>query len=84
MSEQPDPISEQPHALIEQREHVLIVTLNRPEARNALSTAMMALMPENDAFAIEAKLGMTVFASDDAKEGPRAFAEKRKPRFRDA
>jgi enoyl-CoA hydratase len=84
MSEQPDPISEQPHALIEQREHVLIVTLTRPEARNALSTAMMALMPENDAFAIEAKLGMTVFASDDAKEGPRAFAEKRKPRFRDA
>src|SRR3984957_15738089 len=39
-------MSEQPHALIEQREHVLIVTLNRPGARNALSTAMMALMRE--------------------------------------
>src|SRR6202789_1140310 len=37
-------MSEQPHALIEQREHVLIVTLNRPEARNALSPAMMALL----------------------------------------
>ena len=36
-------------------------------------------MPENDAFAIEAKIGMAVFASDDAKEGPRAFAEKRPP-----
>ena len=36
--------SERPHALIEQREHVLIVTMNRPEARNALSQAMMALM----------------------------------------
>jgi enoyl-CoA hydratase len=37
-------LSEQPHALIEQREHVLIVTMNRPQARNALSGPMMALM----------------------------------------
>jgi enoyl-CoA hydratase len=40
-------------------------------------------LAENDAFAIEAKIGMEVFRSEDAKEGPRAFAEKRKPRFRD-
>ena len=33
-----------PHALIERRGHVLIVTMNRPEARNALSAPMMALM----------------------------------------
>ncbi len=39
-------------------------------------------MAENDAFALEAKLGMAVFASEDAKEGPRAFAAKRKPEFR--
>jgi enoyl-CoA hydratase len=39
-------------------------------------------MAENDAFPLEAELGMAVFASDDAKEGPRAFAEKRKPEFR--
>jgi enoyl-CoA hydratase len=39
-------------------------------------------MAENDAFALEAKLGMAVFASQDAREGPRAFAEKRKPEFR--
>lgn len=38
-------------------------------------------MHENDAFKVDAKLGMEVFASADAKEGPRAFAEKRKPRF---
>jgi enoyl-CoA hydratase len=40
-------------------------------------------MAENEAFALEAKVGMSVFASEDAKEGPRAFAEKRKPEFRD-
>jgi enoyl-CoA hydratase len=38
-------------------------------------------LAENDAFALEAKLGMAVFASQDAREGPRAFAEKRKPNF---
>jgi enoyl-CoA hydratase len=41
-------------------------------------------MPENEAFALEARAGMAVFASEDAREGPRAFAEKRRPRFRDA
>src|SRR6266480_4573259 len=34
-------------------------------------------MAENEAFALEAKVGMAVFASEDAREGPRAFAEKR-------
>ncbi|MFD3596365.1 crotonase/enoyl-CoA hydratase family protein [Nocardia sp. NPDC058640] len=38
-------------------------------------------MPENEAFPIEAKIGIEVFKSADAKEGPRAFAEKRKPNF---
>lgn len=38
-------------------------------------------LAENDAFALEARLGMAVFASEDAREGPRAFSEKRKPNF---
>ena len=40
-------------------------------------------LPENEAFALEAKAGVAVFASEDAREGPRAFAEKRRPQFRD-
>jgi enoyl-CoA hydratase len=39
-------------------------------------------MPENEAFKIDTQLGIKVFLSDDAKEGPRAFAEKRKPHFK--
>lgn len=35
-----------PHCLVEKRDHVLVVTMNRPEARNALSAEMMAIMRE--------------------------------------
>src|SRR3954454_20694059 len=35
-----------PHALVEQDGHKLIVTMNRPEARNALSGEMLAMMSE--------------------------------------
>jgi enoyl-CoA hydratase len=40
-------------------------------------------MAEDEAFGLEARIGMAVFQSADAREGPRAFAEKRKPEFRD-
>jgi enoyl-CoA hydratase len=38
-------------------------------------------MHEMDAFPVETALGKKVFASDDAKIGPRAFANKEKPVF---
>lgn len=36
---------------------------------------------EDECWADDARIGAAVFASDDAKEGPRAFMEKRAPRF---
>jgi enoyl-CoA hydratase len=39
-------------------------------------------MHENDAFKIDTKIGIEVFVSDDAKEGPLAFKEKRAPNFK--
>jgi enoyl-CoA hydratase len=38
-------------------------------------------LPENEALQIDTRLGVKVFLSDDAKEGPKAFAEKRTPQF---
>ncbi|HEY0903240.1 MAG TPA: crotonase/enoyl-CoA hydratase family protein [Marmoricola sp.] len=41
-----DTTTEAPHALVEQDGHKLVVTMNRPEARNALSGEMLAIMEE--------------------------------------
>ena len=59
------------------------VAANGPVAVRAILRTIRETegMAENEAFAIESKIGMDVFKSADAKEGPRAFAEKRKPVF---
>ena len=39
-------------------------------------------MTETEALAYEYDYGWAVFASEDAKEGPKAFSQKRKPDFK--
>ncbi|GAA0618722.1 crotonase/enoyl-CoA hydratase family protein [Kutzneria viridogrisea] len=60
------------------------IAANGPLAVRAILRTMRETegMPENEAFRLEAELGTAVFRSEDAKEGPAAFAQKRKPEFR--
>jgi enoyl-CoA hydratase len=37
---------------------------------------------ENEAFKVDTKIGIEVFLSEDAREGPLAFKEKRAPQFK--
>jgi len=61
------------------------IAANGPLAVRAILRTMRETegLPENEAFKVDAELGLAVFASADAKEGPRAFTEKRAPRFED-
>jgi enoyl-CoA hydratase len=62
-----------------------LIAANGPVAVRAILRTIRETegLAENDAFAVESQIGMAVFRSQDAKEGPRAFAEKRAPQFRD-
>jgi enoyl-CoA hydratase len=71
-------------ALDKALELAALITANGPLAVRKILQTMRETeaMHENDAFQVDARLGMEVFSSEDAKEGPRAFAEKRKPEFK--
>jgi enoyl-CoA hydratase len=60
------------------------ITVNAPLAVQATKESVLrglAAPDEKAAYGIETELAGKVFSSDDAKEGPKAFAEKREPRW---
>jgi enoyl-CoA hydratase len=70
-------------ALDKARELANLVAANGPLAVRAVLRTLRETdcLPEAEAFRIDSRLGAEVFMSDDAKEGPRAFMEKRTPTF---
>lgn len=70
-------------ALQKARELADRIAENGPLAVRKIKESVWAAdgVPEKDAFAKEQELGMAVMMSDDAKEGPKAFLEKRKPSY---
>lgn len=57
---------------------------NGPKAVRAIKEAVIRgyNLSWQDAFQVETSLCRSVFATEDAKEGPRAFFERRKPNFK--
>lgn len=60
------------------------IAQNGPLAVRAIKRSVLETegLPEKEALDIEQKIGQPVFASEDAREGPRAFKEKRTPQFK--
>jgi len=71
-------------ALAKAREIAERIAKNGPLAVKAIVATLRQTetLPEEEAFAIEQKHGMVVMGSEDAREGPRAFLEKRAPVFK--
>lgn len=76
-------VVEDGQALVEARRIAERIASNGPLAVQAIRMSAWESdgLPETEALANELKHGWPVFMSEDAKEGPRAFAAGRKPEF---
>ncbi len=70
-------------ALTEAKKVAAQIAENGPLAVQAIKRSVLETegLPEKEALAKELEIGWPILSSEDAKEGPRAFAEKRKPNF---
>ena len=74
-----------PEALMDKAlELARAIAANGPLAVQAIKRSVMETegLPEKEALAKELEIGWPILSTEDAKEGPRAFAEKRKPEFK--
>jgi enoyl-CoA hydratase len=58
------------------------IARNAPLAVQATKEIMVRSLRQQDSFLLEALIAAPVFQSEDAREGPKAWAEKREPRYR--
>ena len=77
-------VVEDGEALAEARKLAEMVVANGPLSLQKIKESVRRTegLPEEEALKIELELGWEVFNSEDAKEGPRAFMEKRPPNFK--
>jgi len=71
-------------AVVRARELADRLAANGPLAVVGIKQSVLASdsLPEAEAFQRESEIGMGVMASEDAREGPKAFLEKRTPDFK--
>jgi enoyl-CoA hydratase len=71
-------------ALAEAKKVAEQIAANGPLAVQAIKRSVIETegLPEKEALAKELEIGWPILATQDAKEGPRAFMEKRKPDFK--
>ncbi len=60
-----------------------VINANAPLAVRATRAAIVdsVLLEDDEAFRLSGRLSVDIFATEDFKEGPRAFVEKRQPRW---
>ncbi len=71
-------------ALAEARKVADAIAANGPLAVQAIKRSVIETegLPEKEALARELEIGWPILKTEDAKEGPKAFAEKRTPNFK--
>ena len=71
-------------ALTKAREIAQRIAANGPVAVRKIKQSLQETegLPEAQALELELKIGMQVFGTEDAREGPKAFKEKRAPQFK--